>query len=213
LLEGPWRLFLGLVFVWACLAIYVYLFKKFCGRILREYVTRKVFCSFFMNMCMGDEENKGKEAEAGQGLGEDLDARLKELEKYLKGEFYERIKDFWYEALKYYAGNVLDISELEKEFGKIRNAPVGGPFFYTELRYKYHLYGIIDEFAKRVREKPGTYPESISYCRVFTMRFYNGICIDFYDAVVLEVGDSLRKKASVIVLDFREARVRRCGDP
>jgi hypothetical protein len=82
---------------------------------------------------MGDEENKGKEAEAGQGFWEDLEARLKELEKYLNGEFYERIKDFWYEALKYYVDNVLDISELEKEFGELRESVVGGSVFLCEV--------------------------------------------------------------------------------
>jgi len=164
-----------------------------------------------MNSCMGNGEDKV------EGAGRDgervLEEKMRELEEFLNGEFHKRVMDFWYVALKYYIENVLDIFGLEKQFGWLRNAPVEGPFFYTELRYKYHLYGIIDEFAKRVREKPGTYPESISYSRVFTMRFYNGICIDFYNAVVLHVGDSLRKKVSFIVLDFREAKVRRCSVP
>ncbi|WP_288004408.1 hypothetical protein [Thermofilum sp.] len=72
----------------------------------------------------GNGAGKG-DAGAGQGFWEDLEARLKELEKYLNGEFYERIKDFWYEALKYYVGNVLDISELEKEFGELQGSVVG----------------------------------------------------------------------------------------
>ncbi|MCC5998707.1 MAG: hypothetical protein LM573_06480 [Thermofilum sp.] len=44
------------------------------------------------------------------------------------------------------------------------------------------------------------------------MSFLGVVCIYFYDAVVLYVGDSLRRKAGVVVLDFREARVRRCED-
>jgi hypothetical protein len=43
------------------------------------------------------------------------------------------------------------------------------------------------------------------------MGFFNGVCIDFYDAVVLHVGDSLRRKMSFVVLDFKEARVHRCS--
>ncbi len=54
---------------------------------------------------------------------------------------------------------------------------------------------------------------SIIYCGVFPMSFLGVVCIYFYDAVVLYVGDSLRRKAGVVVLDFREARVRRCEDP
>jgi len=81
------------------------------------------------------------------------------------------------------------------------------------LQYKYHLrHGLEDEFAKRVWEKRGTYPVSIIYCGVFPMSFLGVVCIYFYDAVVLYVGDSLRRKAGVVVLDFREARVRRCED-
>jgi hypothetical protein len=64
-------------------------------------------------------------------------------------------------ALKYYIENVLDVFGLEGQFGELRRAVAGYPFFYTELQYKYHFDGIIDEFAERVREKPGTYPESI----------------------------------------------------
>jgi hypothetical protein len=48
---------------------------------------------------------------------------------------------------------------------------------------------------------------SLSYYGVFAMRFFNGVCIDFYDAWVLEVGDAERKKTGFVVLDFREARV------
>jgi len=136
------------------------------------------FDRFFMNMCMGDEENKGKEAEAGQGLGEDLDARLKELEEYLKGEFYERIKDFWYEVLKYYVGNVLDVSELEKEFGKTEEISWGNAAFYRELRFQDYV-----DMASAIREKPGIYPEFISYHNAFTIRFFKGVIITFYNAV------------------------------
>jgi hypothetical protein len=60
---------------------------------------------------------------------------------------------------------------------------VGDPFFYMELRYKYHFDGIVVMFAERVREKPGTYPESISYHNAFTIRFFKGVIITFYNAV------------------------------
>jgi hypothetical protein len=116
-------------------------------------------------------------------------------------------------ALKYYVENVLDVFGLEKEFGELRGAVVGDPFFYTELQYKYHFDGIVDEFAERFREKPGTYPESIRYYGVFPMSFLGVVCIDFYDALVLHVGDSLRRKMGFVVLDFREAKVRRCEGP
>jgi hypothetical protein len=162
---------------------------------------------------MSNGENKGKEAEAGQGFWEDLEARLKELEKYLNGEFYERIKDFWYEALKYYVDNVLDISELEKEFGELQESVVGGPYFYVKLRYRHQLKDGIDEFADKIQEERGTYPVSISYCGVLAMRFFKGVCIDFYDAWVLDVVDAEGKKAGFVVLDFREAKVWRCGGP
>jgi hypothetical protein len=160
----------------------------------------------------GNGAGKG-DAGAGQGFWEDLEARLKELEKYLNGEFYERIKGFWYEAYKYYVDNVLDISELEKEFGGLRESVVGGPYFYVKLRYRHRLEDGIGGFADKIQEERGIYPVSISYCGVFPMSFLGVVCIYFYDAVVLYVGDSLRRKAGVVVLDFREARVRRCEDP
>jgi hypothetical protein len=121
---------------------------------------------------MVGEEFKGRDAGAGQGFssvsqgGEQdeektLDEKLRELEEFLNGEFHKRVMDFWYVALKYYIENVLDVFGLEGQFGELRRAVAGYPFFYTELQYKYHFDGIIDEFAERVREKPGTYPESI----------------------------------------------------
>jgi hypothetical protein len=156
----------------------------------------------FYEYVHGRRGKQGKEAEAGQGLGEDLDARLKELEKYLKGEFYERIKDFWYEALKYYVGNVLDISELEKEFGKIEEISWGNAAFYRELRFQ----GYVD-MASAIREKPGIYPESISYHNAFTIRFFKGVIITFYNAVVLCVDDARTKTRSYIILDFTDVRI------
>jgi hypothetical protein len=153
-----------------------------------------------------------------EGAGRDgenaLDARLRELEEFLNGEFHRRVMDFWYVALKYYVENVLDVFGLMKELGELQGSVVRGPYFSTELQYKYHLrHGLEDEFAKRVWEKRGTYPESIIYCGVFPMSFLGVVCIYFYDAVVLYVWDSLRRKAGVVVLDFKEARVRRCEDP
>jgi hypothetical protein len=153
----------------------------------------------------------------GAGIRRDeervLEEKMRELEEFFR-EFHRRVMDFWHVALKYYVENVLDVFGLMKEFGELWGSVVGPPFFYTELQYSNHLWhGLEDEFAKRVREKPGTYPKSISYHGVFPMNFSGVVCIDFYDAVVLEVGDSLRKKASVIVLNFREARVRRCEGP
>jgi hypothetical protein len=85
---------------------------------------------------MVGEESKGKDAGGGQGvssvsqvgsqgLREDLDARLRELEEYLNGEFHERVMDFWYVALKYYIENVLDVFGLMKEFGELQGSVVG----------------------------------------------------------------------------------------
>jgi hypothetical protein len=45
------------------------------------------------------------------------------------------------------------------------------------------------------------------------MRFAKGVCIDFYYAVVLRVGGSVRKKVGFIVLEFEMARVKRCVGP
>jgi hypothetical protein len=154
----------------------------------------------------GNGAGKG-DAGAGQDGEKALEARLKELEKYLNGEFYERIKGFWYEALKYYVDNVLDISELEKEFGELRETVVGDPYFYVKLRYRHRLEDGIGGFADKIQEERGIYPVSISYCGVFMMRFFNGVRIDFYDAWVLEVVDADRKKAGFVVLDFRKAKV------
>lgn len=97
-------------------------------------------------MCMGDEENKGKDAGGGQGvssvsqgggqgLREDLDARLRELEEFLNGEFHRRIRDFWPRALKLYTDNVLNVFDLEEQFGRALDAITGQPSFYTKLWY------------------------------------------------------------------------------
>ena len=136
-----------------------------------------------------------------------LEARLKELEEFLNGEFHRRIRDFWYVALKYYVENVLDVFGLEKEFGELWRVPVGGSYFYVKLRYRHRLEDGIGGFADKIQEERGIYPVSISYCGVFTMRFFNGVRINLYDAWVLEVVDAERKKAGFVVLDFREARV------
>jgi hypothetical protein len=156
---------------------------------------------------MGNGESEGKETGAGRYGEKDLDARLRELEEFLNGEFHERIRDFWLRALKLYIDNVLDVFSLEDQFGELREAGGGSPSFYTELRYRHQLKDGIDEFADKIQEKRGIYPVSLSYYGVFAMRFFNGVCIDFYDAWVLEVGDAERKKTGFVVLDFREARV------
>jgi hypothetical protein len=179
----------------------------------------KVFCSFFMNRCMGNGESKGKDTEAGQsasgvggqGLGKDLDARLRELEEFLNGEFHERIKDFWPRALKLYVDNVFDVFGLEEQFGRLMDAITGTPSFYTKLWY--HLMLSMRRLDKEASRMHGICPFYLGYYRSFGIRYIGGVCIDFYDAWVLEVGDSVRKKSGFIVLDFREARVRRCEVP
>jgi hypothetical protein len=148
------------------------------------------------------EKNPEKgQTEAGQDSGKDLEARLKELEKYLNGEFHERIKDFWPRALKLYIDNVFDVFGLEDQFGYPLDAIVWYPYFKT---------GLLGKCTTRIE---GISPDELGYYRVFEMRFFKGVCIDFYNAVVLRVGDSVRKKVSFIVLDFEMARVKRCKVP
>jgi hypothetical protein len=154
---------------------------------------------------MGSGEDKVKEAEAGQGKERVLDARLRELEEFLNGEFHKRVKDFWPDALKLYLNKVVNIFDLEEEFGRIWKAIAGQPFFYTELYYN-SMRGLHSEF-----ERPGVYPLSVRYYGNFEIQYFKGVCVVFYNAWVLEVGDTERKKTGFIVLDFREARVRRCS--
>jgi hypothetical protein len=150
---------------------------------------------------MGSGEDKVKEAEAGQGKERVLDARLRELEEFLNGEFHKRVKDFWPDALKLYIDNVLDVFSLEDHFGYPLDAIVWYPYFKT---------GLLNKCTTRIE---GISPDELGYFRVFEMRFFKGVCIDFYNAVVLRVGDSVRKKVSFIVLDFEMARVKRCKVP
>jgi hypothetical protein len=171
---------------------------------------------------MGDEENKGKDAGGGQGvssvsqgggqgLREDLDARLRELEEFLNGEFHRRIRDFWPRALKLYTDNVLNVFDLEEQFGRALDAITGQPSFYTKLWY--HLMLSMRRLDKEASRMHGICPFYLGYYRSFGIRYVGGVCVVFYDALVLEVGDADRKKAGFVVLDFREARVRRCEGP
>ena len=59
----------------------------------------------------------------------------------------------------------------------------------------------------------GVRPTILGYYGVFRLSFVSGVDIDFVDAVALFTGDSTNKMAGFIILDFREARVWRFGDP
>jgi hypothetical protein len=133
---------------------------------------------------------------------EDLEARLRELE-----EFYRRVDRFWAGALKLYVDNVIDVFRLRDWFGELHDVVSYSPYFEMDLRY-------FKEMTERSNGRvEGVRPTILGYYGVFRLSFVSGVDIDFVDAVVLFTGDSVRKRAGYVVLDFREARVWRSGDP
>jgi hypothetical protein len=103
--------------------------------------------------------------------------------------------------------NVIDVFRLQEWFGEIHDVVYSRPHFEIGLRYFKKMTG---RFGERVE---GIAPAWLGYYGVLRMRFASRVCIEFTDAVVLFAGDSVRKRAGYVVLDFREARVWRSGDP
>jgi hypothetical protein len=149
----------------------------------------------------------------GAGAGRDevrvLEEKMRELEEFFEEEFYKRLNKFWPGALKLYVDNVIDVFKLQEWewFGEIHDVVYSRPHFEIGLRYFKKMTG---RFGERVE---GIAPAWLGYYGVLRMRFASRVCIEFTDAVVLFAGDSVRKRAGYVVLDFREARVWRSGDP
>jgi hypothetical protein len=146
-----------------------------------------------------------------EGAGRDevrvLEEKMRELEGFLNGEFHGRIRDFWPRALKLYVDNVIDVFRLQEWFGELHDVVYSRPYFGIKLRYFDVMAGRFDERVE------GISPVWLGYYSVLRLRFAYRVCIEFTDAVVLFAGDSVRKRAGYVVLDFREARVWRSGDP
>jgi hypothetical protein len=114
---------------------------------------------------------------------------------------------FWAGALKLYVDNVIDVFRLQEWFGELHDVVSFSPYFEIDLRY-------FKEMTERSSERvEGIRPTILGYYGVLRLSFVSGVDIDFVDAVVLFAGDLSRKMASFIILDFREARVRRWGVP
>jgi hypothetical protein len=146
-----------------------------------------------------------------EGAGRDeegvLEEKMRELEEFFKEEFYKRADRFWAGALKLYVDNVIDVFRLQDWFGELHQVIYFRPYFEIDLRY-------FDVMSERSSERvEGITPARLGYYSVLRMRFASRVCIDFVDAVALFAGDSVRKRAGYVVLDFREARVWRSGDP
>jgi len=100
-----------------------------------------------------------------------------------------------------------DVFRLQDWFGELHQVIYFRPYFEIDLRY-------FDVMSERSSERvEGITPARLGYYSVLRMRFASRVCIDFVDAVALFAGDSVRKRAGYVVLDFREARVWRSGDP
>jgi len=150
----------------------------------------------------------GDEVEgAVRDSGKDLEEKMKELKEFFREEFYRRVDRFWARALKLYVDNVIDVFRLQDWFGELQQVVYFRPYFEIDLRY-------FEVMAGRSSERvEGITPARLGYYSVLRMRFASRVCIDFVDAVALFAGDSIRKRAGYVVLDFREARVWRSGDP
>jgi hypothetical protein len=147
----------------------------------------------------------------GAGAGRDevrvLEERMRGLEELFREEFYKRADRFWAGALKLYVDNVIDVFGLQDWFGELHDVVSFSPYFEIDLRY-------FKEMTRRFGERvEGIAPAWLGYYSVLSMRFAYRVCIEFTDAVALFAGDSVRKRAGYVVLDFREARVWRSGDP
>jgi hypothetical protein len=146
-----------------------------------------------------------------EGAGRDgervLEEKMRELEGFFREEFYRRVDRFWPRALKLYVDNVIDVFRLQEWFGELHDVVSFSPYFEIDLRY-------FKEMTERSSERvEGIRPTILGYYGVLRLSFVSGVDIDFVDAVVLFAGDSTNKMASFIILDFREARVRRWGVP
>jgi len=147
----------------------------------------------------------------GAGAGRDgervLEEKMRELEEFFREEFYRRVDGFWAGALKLYVDNVIDVFRLQEWFGELHDVVYSRPYFGIKLRYFDVMAGSSSERVE------GISPVWLGYYGVLRLRFAYRVCIEFTDAVVLFAGDSIRKRAGYVVLDFREARVKRCGGP
>ncbi|MCC5998069.1 MAG: hypothetical protein LM573_03240 [Thermofilum sp.] len=147
----------------------------------------------------------------GAGAGRDevrvLEEKMKEVKEFFREEFYKRLNKFWPGALKLYVDNVIDFFGLQDWFGEVHDVVYSRPYFMVELRY-------FKEMTRRFGERvEGITPAWLGYFSVLRLCFAYRVCIEFTDAVALFAGDSVRKRAGYVVLDFREARVWRSGDP
>ena len=153
--------------------------------------------------------NGAGNGDAGAGRDEVrvLEEKMRELEEFFREEFYRRVDRFWAGALKLYVDNVIDVFRLQDWFGELHDVVSFSPYFEIELRY-------FKEMTERSSERvEGVRPTILGYYGVFKLSFVSGVDIDFIDAVVLFAGDSVRKRAGYVVLDFGEARVWRSSDP
>jgi hypothetical protein len=146
-----------------------------------------------------------------EGAGRDeervLEEKMRELEEFFREEFYRRVDRFWAGALKLYVDNVVDVLKLQEWFGELHDVVSFSPYFEMDLRYLDVISGRFDERVE------GITPAWLGYYSVLRMCFAYRVCIEFTDAVALFAGDSIRKRAGYVVLDFREARVWRSSDP
>uniref|UniRef100_A0A7C1CEU2 Uncharacterized protein n=1 Tax=Thermofilum adornatum TaxID=1365176 RepID=A0A7C1CEU2_9CREN len=146
-------------------------------------------------------------AGAGRGGERVLEEKMREVKEFFKEEFYKRVDRFWAGALKLYVDNVIDVFRLQEWFGELHDVVYSRPYFMVELRYFYVMTGRFDERVE------GITPAWLGYYNVLRLRFAYRVCIEFTDAVALFAGDSIRKRAGYVILDFGEARVWRSGDP
>jgi hypothetical protein len=147
------------------------------------------------------------DAGAGRDGERVLEEKMRELEEFFREEFYRRVDRFWAGALKLYVDNVVDVLKLQEWFGELHDVVSFSPYFEMDLRY---LDVISGRSSGRVE---GVRPTILGYYGVFRLSFVSEVLIDFVDAVVLFTGDSTNKMTGFIILDFREARVWRSGDP
>ena len=136
-----------------------------------------------------------------------LEEKMREVREFFKEEFYKRVNRFWAEALKLYVDNVVDVFRLHDWFGELHQVVCSRPYFRIDLRYFIVISGRSDERIEGIR------PVDLGYYSVLRWHFLSRVCIEFVDAVALFAGDSIRKRAGYIILDFKEARVWRSDNP
>ena len=136
-----------------------------------------------------------------------LEEKMREVEEFFKEEFYKRMDRFWAEALKLYVDKVVDVFRLHDWFVELQQVVYSRPYFEIELRYFDMMVGRSDERVEGIK------PVDLGYYSVLRWHFLSRVCIEFVDAVALFAGDSIRKRAGYIILDFKEARVWRSDNP